>query len=190
MSQNAAATGKLAAIIPGPTGELSEGERVCNVSAGNKLQLLLTDRYGKQREFSVPQGMIRDDFVQQQKNIAERIVPKVFGQLVVHTNEPFIQTIYDLSVPIMAFVYWETLHLFFVHVYSRCIASRGYSDVFCIIAHECNHILSCFWCSSIVLGGTCPQEMEQSVVLCRYWWDWDLDLTIPNCSTSQRITSK
>jgi hypothetical protein len=88
-------------LIPGPTGELSEGERACNVSAGNKLQLLLTDRYGKQREFSVPQGMIRDDFVQQQKSIAERIVPKVFGQLVVQTNEPFIQTIYDLSVPIM-----------------------------------------------------------------------------------------
>jgi len=96
-------------LIPGPTGELSEGERrlnwvwYCNVSTGNELQLLLTDRYGKQREFSVPQGMVRDDFVQQQKSIAERILPKVFGQLVVQTNEPFIQTIYDLSVPRMAF---------------------------------------------------------------------------------------
>jgi len=96
-------------LIPGPTGELSEGERRLNwvwydnVSVGNKLQSLLTDRYGKQREFSVPQGMVRDDFVQQQKSIAERILPTVFGQLVVQTNEPFIQTIYDLSVPRMAF---------------------------------------------------------------------------------------
>ena len=66
-------------LIPGPTGELSEGERrlnwvwYVNVSVGNKLQSLLTDRYGKQREFSVPQGMVRDDFVQQQKSIAESL---------------------------------------------------------------------------------------------------------------------
>ena len=96
-------------LIPGPTGELSEGQRrlnwvwYYNVSAGNKLHFLLTDKYGKLREFSVPQGMVRDDFVQQQTSIAERILPKVFGQLVVQTNEPFIQAIYDLSVPRMAF---------------------------------------------------------------------------------------
>jgi len=47
--------------------------------------------------------MLRNDFVQQQKSIAESILPKVFGQLVIQTNEPFIQTIYDLSVPRMAF---------------------------------------------------------------------------------------
>ena len=47
--------------------------------------------------------MVRDDFVQQQKGIAERILPTVFGQLVAQTNEPFIQTISDLSVPRMAF---------------------------------------------------------------------------------------
>ena len=41
--------------------------------------------------------------VQQQKGIAERILPRVFGQLVVQTNEPFIQTRYDLSIPRMAF---------------------------------------------------------------------------------------
>lgn len=44
-------------LIPGSTGELSEGERrlnwvwYVNVSADNKLQSLLTDRYGKQRVF-------------------------------------------------------------------------------------------------------------------------------------------
>ncbi|MGB8935148.1 MAG: hypothetical protein WCC17_08590 [Candidatus Nitrosopolaris sp.] len=96
-------------LIPGHTGELSEGEHrlnwvwYVNVPVGSKLQSLLTDRYGKQREFSVPQGMVTDDFVQQQKGIAESILPTVFGQLVIQTNEPFIQTIYDLSVPKMAF---------------------------------------------------------------------------------------
>jgi len=57
----------------------------------------------KAKRVSVPQGMVSGDFVQQQKGIAERILPKVFGQLVVQTNEPFIQAIYDLSVPRMAF---------------------------------------------------------------------------------------
>lgn len=47
--------------------------------------------------------MVIDDFVQQQKNIAENILPIVFGQLITQTNEPFIQTIYDLSVLRMAF---------------------------------------------------------------------------------------
>jgi 2,6-dihydroxypyridine 3-monooxygenase len=47
--------------------------------------------------------MVTDDFVQQQKGIAESILPTVFGQLVLQTNDPFIQTIYDLSVPKMAF---------------------------------------------------------------------------------------
>ena len=46
--------------------------------------------------------MVRDDFVQQQ-GITERILPRVFGQLVVQTDKPFIQTIYSLSVPRMAF---------------------------------------------------------------------------------------
>jgi 2,6-dihydroxypyridine 3-monooxygenase len=108
-------------LIPGPTGELSEGERrlnwvwYVNVSEGNKLQSLLTDRYGAQREFSVPQeGMVRDDFVQQQKSIAERILPRVFGQLVVQTNEPFKQYTIRLYPErhLGEFVYW--VHAAFV----------------------------------------------------------------------------
>ena len=47
--------------------------------------------------------MVKGDFVQQQKRIADRMLPTVFGQLVGQTNEPFIQPIYDLSVPRMAF---------------------------------------------------------------------------------------
>jgi hypothetical protein len=55
-------------LIPGASGELSEAERrlnwvwYFNVSSGIEFQSLLTDRYGKQREFSVPEGMVRGDF--------------------------------------------------------------------------------------------------------------------------------
>jgi hypothetical protein len=57
-------------LIPGSTGELSEGDRrlnwvwYVNVSAGNKLQSLLTDRYGKQRVFRTTRNG------QRMKNIA------------------------------------------------------------------------------------------------------------------------
>ncbi|MFZ0222436.1 MAG: FAD-dependent monooxygenase, partial [Candidatus Nitrosopolaris sp.] len=65
-------------LIPGPTGELSEGERrlnwvwYVNVPAGNKLQSLLTDRYGKQREFLVPQGLWSEMILYNNKKVSQR----------------------------------------------------------------------------------------------------------------------
>ena len=51
----------------------------------------------------MPQGAVKDELVKQQKDVAERILPGVFRQLIIATNDPFIQTIYDLSVSQMAF---------------------------------------------------------------------------------------
>jgi 2,6-dihydroxypyridine 3-monooxygenase len=96
-------------LIPGPTGELSKGKRrlnwvwYVNVPPGDKLQSALTDKHGIRRSFSVPQGAVKDELVKQQKDVAERILPGVFRQLIIATNDPFIQTIYDLSVSQMAF---------------------------------------------------------------------------------------
>lgn len=96
-------------LIPGSSGELSQGKRrlnwvwYVNVPAGDKLQSVLTDKHGTRSEFSVSQGAVRDDLVREQMYRAEKILPKVFGTLVRETKEPFIQTIYDLSVPRMAF---------------------------------------------------------------------------------------
>lgn len=96
-------------LIPGSKGELSEGERrlnwvwYVNVPPGDRLQSLLTDRRGIRREFSVPQGAIKDEYIQQQKDIAQTSLPSVFKDLVISTNDTFIQTIFDLSVPKMSF---------------------------------------------------------------------------------------
>lgn len=96
-------------LIPGSKGELSEGERrlnwvwYVNVPPGDKLQSLLTDRHGIRREFSVPQGAIKDEYIRQQKDVAQTSLPSIFKDLVISTNDPFIQTIFDLSVPKMAF---------------------------------------------------------------------------------------
>ena len=96
-------------LIPGSRGELTEGKRrlnwvwYVNVPSGNKLQSLLTDIHGIHREFSVPQGAVKDEYIQQQKDFAQTNLPGVFKDLVISTNDPFIQTIFDLSVPKMAF---------------------------------------------------------------------------------------
>lgn len=42
-------------------------------------------------------------YIQQQKDIAQTSLPGVFKDLVISTNDPFIQTIFDLSVHKMAF---------------------------------------------------------------------------------------
>ena len=96
-------------LIPGSKGELSEGKRrlnwvwYVNVPSGDDLQLLLTDKHGIQRDFSVPQGAVKEEHIEKQKDVAQRILPSVFRELVIATNEPFMQTIFDLSVLKMAF---------------------------------------------------------------------------------------
>ena len=96
-------------LIPGKSGELSEGKRrlnwvwYWNVPDGEQLRQVLTDRTGLCRDYSVPQGKIRQDLVEHQRAIAQKILPDVFLHLFEQTLDPFIQPIYDLSVPQMAF---------------------------------------------------------------------------------------
>jgi len=96
-------------LIPGNSGELSEGKRrlnwvwYWNVPDGEQLHQVLSDRTGLCRDYSVPQGTIRQDLVEHQREIAQKILPEVFLHLFEQTKDPFIQPIYDLSVPQMAF---------------------------------------------------------------------------------------
>lgn len=95
-------------LIPGATGENERGKRRFNwvwywrVREGEELREVLTDRTGLFRDYSVPQGSIRPELVKQQWAIAQKILPFVFQYLFAQTKEPFIQPIYDLSVPKMA----------------------------------------------------------------------------------------
>ncbi len=96
-------------LIPGPSGELAQGERLLNwvwywnVPEGDALRGVLTDRDGKAHDYSVPQGRVREDLTEHQKAIAGEVLPDAFGRLVAETDEPFVQVIHDLAVPRMAF---------------------------------------------------------------------------------------
>jgi len=63
----------------------------------------LTDKDGRRREFSVPQGMVAPDMLDWLHDQAQRTLPPLFLRLVMATKEPFVQTIHDLAVPKMAF---------------------------------------------------------------------------------------
>lgn len=97
-------------LIPGPNGELSVGTRRLNwvwylnvPFHGGDFKKVMTDRNGVEQEFSVPQGMVDVDIIKEQKTVAEDILPYGFQELIFATEEPFVQAIYDLSVPRMAF---------------------------------------------------------------------------------------
>lgn len=96
-------------VIPGPNGSLIPGERrlnwvwYLNAAPGDQLDRVLTDKDGRRREFSVPQGFVSPGMTDWLYDQARRILPSTFLQLVATTKEPFVQTIHDLAVPKMAF---------------------------------------------------------------------------------------
>jgi 2,6-dihydroxypyridine 3-monooxygenase len=96
-------------LIPGPDGSLTPGQRrinwvwYLNAAPGNDLDRMLTDKDGRGRNFSVPQGFVNPDMIEWLHGQARRILPPVLLRLVEATIEPFVQTIDDLAVPKMAF---------------------------------------------------------------------------------------
>jgi len=96
-------------LIPGPDGSLTPGQRrlnwvwYLNAAPGDELDRVLTDKDGRRREFSVPQGMVAPDMLGWLHDQAQRTLPPSFLRLVMATQEPFVQTIHDLAVPKMAF---------------------------------------------------------------------------------------
>jgi 2-polyprenyl-6-methoxyphenol hydroxylase-like FAD-dependent oxidoreductase len=96
-------------LIPGQDGSLQPGERrlnwvwYLNAAPGDELDRVLTDKDGRRREFSVPQGMVAPDTLGRLHEQARRTLPPLFLRLVMATGEPFVQTIHDLAVPQMGF---------------------------------------------------------------------------------------
>jgi 2,6-dihydroxypyridine 3-monooxygenase len=106
---HASHTQMLGYFVPGPAGETAPGERrinwvwYWNVAEGEELRETLTDRSGLIHDYSVPQGAVELALWRRQREVAARVLPEVFQHLFAATAEPFIQPIYDLSVPQMAF---------------------------------------------------------------------------------------
>jgi len=95
--------------VPGPNGEMTRGDRRINwvwyvpFEAGPELDDLLLDSEGRQRSHSLPPGLMREEVRENQLRIAEDVLPPQMEWIVRETAEPFVQCIYDLTVPQMVF---------------------------------------------------------------------------------------
>lgn len=95
-------------LIPGPDGEVAAGDRRLNwvwydTAERDGLDELLVGEDGTRYEFSVPPGELREEVRKRRDIVARDGLPDTFSRLVEATDEPFVQTIYDLSVPEMGF---------------------------------------------------------------------------------------
>lgn len=94
--------------IPNHDGDVRRGARLINfvwyrnVPEGAPLETLMTDIEGVRRPLSVPPGAVRAEAVKELRAAASAL-PDVLAEVVVGTREPFLQAIFDLAVPRMAF---------------------------------------------------------------------------------------
>jgi 2-polyprenyl-6-methoxyphenol hydroxylase-like FAD-dependent oxidoreductase len=96
-------------FIPGPGDATEPGQRrlnwvwYVNVPDGPELERLLTDKTGKLRGGSVPAGMVTAKLIGEIHAAAKSELHPYFAELVQSTPNPFIQSIFDVVVPRMAF---------------------------------------------------------------------------------------
>lgn len=94
--------------VPGADNATEAGRRRWNwvwfrKIAASDLPAVLTDRTGRQHQFSLPPGALQDSYAAMLRQDADRMLAPPFRALVNATAEPFIQLILDLTVPQMAF---------------------------------------------------------------------------------------
>ena len=96
-------------LVPGDNESLVPGERrfnwvwYVNYDEDTELPTILTDQTGTRRSASIPPGLIAPDVEQEMRHYANQVLPPAFQTLVNVTQEPFVQGIFDLGVPQMAF---------------------------------------------------------------------------------------
>lgn len=95
--------------IPGPDGSVKKGERLFNLVwyrnylEGNDLDDLMTDNTGQRREISLPPGAVSDRHVAELRAVAAARLPGPMAEVVSKLEQPFLQVIYDIDTPRMAF---------------------------------------------------------------------------------------
>lgn len=95
--------------IPGLDGEVEPGKRLINYvwyrnySTGGDLEDLLTDINGVQRDVSLPPGAVAAHHVAEMKAHAAARLPSAIAEIITRTAEPFLQVVFDLSIPHMNF---------------------------------------------------------------------------------------
>jgi 2-polyprenyl-6-methoxyphenol hydroxylase-like FAD-dependent oxidoreductase len=93
-------------LIPGAEGETEPGKRRINWVwywnvPESELSKLMTGMDGRERDFSLPPGQVRDEWLKKQNAIAEKVFCPQFLELWRATETPFLQPILDLAVPRM-----------------------------------------------------------------------------------------
>jgi len=95
--------------IPGADGSVEEGRRLTNwlwyrnVPEGPELDALMTDRAGVRRPVSLAPGMVSRSALSDLRAASAEQLPPPLAELVDATPEPFLQVVFDIEVPRMAF---------------------------------------------------------------------------------------
>jgi 2,6-dihydroxypyridine 3-monooxygenase len=95
--------------IPGADGSVAPGERLVNFVwyrnylDGGDLDDVLVGSDGVRRELSLPPGAAREDQVAELRATAANRLPAVIADVLTATEHPFVQVIFDVDVPRMAF---------------------------------------------------------------------------------------
>jgi 2,6-dihydroxypyridine 3-monooxygenase len=74
-----------------------------NVSPGKPFEDLMTDRSGTFRPISLPPGSVREENISELRATAAESLAPAAAEIVARTENPFIQVIFDVEVPQMAF---------------------------------------------------------------------------------------
>lgn len=96
---------------PIPSAERSReaGERTINwvwyrnVEAGPDLDALMVDADGRRQEISLPPGKVRPDSIEELRSVAAADLAPQLAEMVGATADPFLQVVFDIEVPRMAF---------------------------------------------------------------------------------------
>jgi 2-polyprenyl-6-methoxyphenol hydroxylase-like FAD-dependent oxidoreductase len=95
--------------VAGPNNDLRAGHRRYNfvwyrpASEERELPRLLTDEAGRTHTLSIPPPLIAREVVAEMREAAARVLAPQFNAMVSLCEQPFLQPIYDLEVPRMAF---------------------------------------------------------------------------------------
>jgi 2,6-dihydroxypyridine 3-monooxygenase len=95
--------------IPSAEGPLESGARTINwvwyrnVGAGAELDDLMVDVDGRRQEISLPPGKVRPHRIEELRRVAGEDLAPQLADMVHATAEPFLQVVFDIEVPRMAF---------------------------------------------------------------------------------------
>jgi 2,6-dihydroxypyridine 3-monooxygenase len=94
--------------IPAPDGSTEPGRRLLNLVwyrnyTGEAFDRLMTDRHGTSRAITVPPGEVAHDHVREMHASAGTDLAPQLAAVVHATQDPFVQAIFDIEVPRMAF---------------------------------------------------------------------------------------